>query len=243
MLFKGIIALTGFKHLPCPGSDFSFVCINYIFLDFIPTVSNFVLTFLPFILPPAPISLQPIKSWERTPALSTDFFLFLRSPGWSLVSHYILPKRLQLCPPQLQPVSVHTHQVSSCLDRLSFIHQVFCLEEGPVQLFKLDGGETRGAEGPAFVLRHRTLNLTEHTTESTPTDPMSMQGKGDTPNSGPSTSHLSTSGCSSHNGVSVQHTLTGCVAQYGSTGRTVKPSHQDTQPRINNLIGVVSGKV
>lgn len=59
--------------------------------------------------------------------------------------------------------------------------------------FKLDEGETSGAEGPAFVLRHRNLN--SHTT-----DPMSPR---ETPNTGPSTSHLSTSECSSHNGVSI----------------------------------------
>lgn len=59
--------------------------------------------------------------------------------------------------------------------------------------FKLDEGETSGAEGPAFVLRHRNLN--SHTA-----DPMSPR---ETPNTGPSTSHLSTSECSSHNGVSI----------------------------------------
>ncbi|KAG7222191.1 hypothetical protein INR49_016589 [Caranx melampygus] len=77
---------------------------------------------------------------------------------------------------------------------------LFHWSAGPVQHLKLDGGETSGAEGPAFVLRHRTSNLIEHTTDSTPTDPMSPREKGDTSTSGSSTSHLSTAECPSHNG-------------------------------------------
>ncbi|TNN39215.1 hypothetical protein EYF80_050624 [Liparis tanakae] len=54
-----------------------------------------------------------------------------------------------------------------------------------VQRFKLDGGETSGAEGPAFVLRHRTSNLIEHTTDGAPTNPTSPREKADTPTSDP----------------------------------------------------------
>ncbi|CAB1419035.1 unnamed protein product [Pleuronectes platessa] len=71
---------------------------------------------------------------------------------------------------------------------------------GLVQRLKLDGGETSGAEGPAFVLRHRTSNLVQHTTDTTPTDPVSPRVKEDTPTSGSSTSPLITTECPSNNG-------------------------------------------
>lgn len=76
----------------------------------------------------------------------------------------------------------------------------------PVQLFKLDGGESQGPSGPAFVLRHRTLNVAEQRTGESEAvaAPMRPQSKGDAPTSGPSTSHLSASGCTSHNGVSMK---------------------------------------
>lgn len=65
--------------------------------------------------------------------------------------------------------------------------------------FKLDEGETSGAEGPASVPRRR--NLDRHAT-----GPMSSREKGETPHTGPSTSHLSTSECPAHRRVSVRHT-------------------------------------
>ncbi|KAJ3612489.1 hypothetical protein NHX12_020764 [Muraenolepis orangiensis] len=61
---------------------------------------------------------------------------------------------------------------------------------------KLDGGAASGDEGPAFVLRHRTSNPAERTTNGVPTDPMSpRQDAEDTPTSGCSTNHLSATEC------------------------------------------------
>lgn len=77
-----------------------------------------------------------------------------------------------------------------------------------VQRPKLDGGETSGADGPSFVLRHRNSTLGGHTTDSRPTDPMSPREKANTPTSGSSTSHLSTAECPLQTGVSLQHTNT-----------------------------------
>ncbi|XP_076016185.1 adiponectin receptor protein 2-like [Genypterus blacodes] len=62
---------------------------------------------------------------------------------------------------------------------------------GSVQRLKLDGGEASGAEGSAFVLRHRTSHLLEQTAEKTQTDPVSPREKGDTSTSGSSAAHLS----------------------------------------------------
>lgn len=108
----------------------------------------------------------------------------------------------------------------------------------PVQLFKLDGGESQGPEGPAFVLRHRTLNVAEQRTAESQTataaDPMSPQSKSDAPTSGPSTSHLSASGCTSHNGVSTQCTQLVGQEHCGSTGHAEPPPHRNTLCDVNN---------
>lgn len=159
---------------------------------------------------------QHVESWQKNPRpLPID-----RLAPW----------------PHLTSASTHPQQVSLGLRRPSSVQSPALSVGGdPVQLFKLDGGETRGPEGPAFVLRHRTLNVAEqHTAESAAADPMSPQSKGDAPTSGPSTSHLSTSGCTSHNGVSTQRTqLVGCK-QCGSTGRRELPPHQNTRCAVNN---------
>ncbi|KAG7258331.1 hypothetical protein CRUP_023666, partial [Coryphaenoides rupestris] len=85
--------------------------------------------------------------------------------------------------------------------------RVFCLrvacvaESTPVSgrvrssVYKLDGGEASGGEGPAFVLRHRTSNLAERTTNGAHTDPVSLRAAEDTPTSGSSTNHLSATEC------------------------------------------------
>lgn len=112
-----------------------------------------------------------------------------RIPGWSPIlptGYYLHPR---VCPVPSDFTSVFVWR--------------------SVQRFKLDGGETSGAEGPAFVLRHRTSNLTaQHTAECTPADPMSPREEGDSPTSGSSTSHLSTAECPSHSGVSMSLTHT-----------------------------------
>lgn len=121
----------------------------------------------------------------------------------------------------------------SFLSNPSWVRSSF--QRRPVQRLKLDGGETSGAEGPAFVLRHRTSNLIEHTTDSPPTNPMSPREKGDTSTSGSSTSHLSTAECPSHNGVSIQHRHRcfhlvgsepcGVVWVDWSHSKTIRPKH------------------
>lgn len=134
-----------------------------------------------------------------------------------------------------------TNQISSTSASLSAARWVhLSLRWRPVQHFKLDGGEKSGAEGPTFVLRHRTSNLiAQHTTESTPTGPMSPREKADLPTSGSSTSHLSTAECPSHSGVSIARTHLLWLVQSseewcGSAGYTVKVSHQNTHPQVYN---------
>lgn len=169
----------------------------------------------------------------------TITFLPLFSPAREVLTEdpaHLPIDRLAPWPP-LTSASTHPQQVSLGLRRASSVQSPALSVGGdPVQLFKLDGGETRGPEGPAFVLRHRTLNVAEQRTaeSAAAADPMSPQSKCDTPTSGPSTSHLSASGCTSHNGVSTQHTqLVGCD-QCGSTGHPELPPHQNTRCGVNN---------
>lgn len=200
-------------------------------------------------------------------SLSPSFFLYLSSsnplsPEWQCQTrsssvesrsvshsllHFVLLNFPSLTSTHFSSVqsglvsSGFCHRPLSLLFGASWVRSSFCW--GLVQRFKLDGGETCGPEGPAFVLRHRTSNLLEHTSDSAPTDPMSPREKEDTPTSGSSASHLSTAGCPSHNGVSSsKHTHTHAfiwlvqshVAWYGSTGhsKSIPPKH--THPYINN---------
>lgn len=101
-----------------------------------------------------------------------------------------------------------------------------------VRQYKLDGGETSGADGPTFVLRHRTSNVIEASTNCTSSHPMSPRDKEETPTSGSSTSHLSAAESPAHNGVSVWHSCA-CLV-----GHRIKESSSNAYHRVNYVNGV-----
>ncbi|KAM3588128.1 uncharacterized protein V6R79_022069 [Siganus canaliculatus] len=86
--------------------------------------------------------------------------------------------------------------------KLEFEIQTTFSVQRSVRPFKLDGGETSAAEGPAFVLRHRTSNLIDRRPADgvQPEDHTSPREKGETSTSGPSASSIRTSECPAHNG-------------------------------------------